>query len=44
MRSVVFESDAPGTVLLAVVGVEIGTGKVTAAPPPPKRNLIISSS
>lgn len=39
-RSVVFESDAPGTILLAVVGCEIGTGTVASAPPH-KRNLVV---
>jgi hypothetical protein len=44
MRSVVFESDAPGTVLLAVVGAEIGTGTVAATPPPSKRNFVVIGS
>jgi hypothetical protein len=41
MKSVVFEADPPGTVLLAVLGLSIGSGSGTA---PARPNLVVLGS
>lgn len=42
MRSVVFDTDPPGTVMLAILGMEIGHDEMSIKPP--KSNLVVLGS